>query len=432
MKKSLVASLVLIIVLSACNREKEITRPGDYSVFMKEDLLYKQVKQINRELSFWDQRLRSDTGSYVNKMELASCYLRLFQTSGDISFLRTGDSLLKSSSTTLNNTDPDILFALSQTSITQHQFRNAGMYNKEAEKAQGSKYINRLLEFDAEMELGQYNVAAIKLESLKDKSTFDYLIRKSKLEDHRGDLDEAIVLMEQAFEKVKDKKPSLYCWSLSNLADMYGHAGRIKDSYNAYINVLKKDSSYIYALKGIAWIAYSHDNNTAEAKRILQHILSQTKMPDLWLTLAEIEEWGGDVTKKKEYINLFLKEVERPEYGAMYNKYLINIYTTEFPDLNKALLLAEKEVESRPTPETFNWLAWVHYNKGDSDKAYMLAKNHVYKQTFEPDAVLNTALIFAANGKKEEAKQMLEECLESSFEIGPVTTKQIKEKLASL
>lgn len=219
---------------------------------------------------------------------------------------------------------------------------------------------------------------------------------------------------------------------MSNLGDMYGHAGRIKDSYNAYINVLKKDSSYIYALKGIAWIAYSNDNNTAEAKRILQYILSQTKMPDIWLTLAEIEEWEGNTAKKNEYINKFLEEVERPEYGAMFNKYLVTIYTTELPDFSKALMLAEKEVESRPTPETFNWLAWVYYNKGDIEKAYSLCKNHVYKKTFEPEALFNTACIFAASGKKEEAKQMLEECLESSFEIGPVTSKQIKEKLASL
>ena len=67
----------------------------------------------------------------------------------------------------------------------------------------------------------------------------------------------AIKLMEQAFEKVKNAGKILVLLDLSNLADMYGHAGRVKEAYDAYINVLNKDSSYIYALKGIAWIAYS-------------------------------------------------------------------------------------------------------------------------------------------------------------------------------
>ncbi len=432
MKNSLFVLLVLVFALSACNKKKAIVKPGNYSAFMKDELMSKHEREINRELSFWKDRLKKDTGSYVDKLELASCYLQLFQTTGEVSYLRTGDSLLESSSLKLRNTDPDILFALSQTSITQHRFKDAAMYNNEAVKAEGSVYTNRLLEFDAGMELGQYHFATRKLESLSDKSTFDYLIRKSKLEDHRGDLDKAIVLMEKAFEKVKDKKASLYCWALSNLADMYGHAGRIEDSYNTYIKVLQKDSSYIYALKGISWIAYSNDKNTAEAKRILQYILSQTKMPDLWLQLAEIEEWEGNSTKKNECIRKFLTEVERPKYGAMYNKYLIGIYTTEFPDLNKALLLAEEEVASRPTPETFDWLAWVHFKKGDKEKAYMLSRNHVYRQNYEPDAMFNTALIFAANGKKNEAKQMLKECLKSSFEIGPLATKRVIEKLQSL
>ena len=47
-----------------------------------------------------------------------------------------------------------------------------------------------LLGFDTKMELGELMIASKEIESLKDKSAFDYLIRKSKLEDHKGNLDE--------------------------------------------------------------------------------------------------------------------------------------------------------------------------------------------------------------------------------------------------
>lgn len=432
MKKYFSIPVFSLLLFTACSDKKHIASPNDYTIFLKEGLVEKEAGRINEERVFWQQRLQRDTGNFVDMMKLASVHLRLFKLKGEINDLQTGDSLLKASTAKLNNNDPDILFAISQNSIAQHKFRDAALYNESAQKAKGDMYTVRLLEFDAGMELGLYQNASRSLATLKNKSSFDYLIRLAKEEDHKGNLDKAIKLMEQAFEKVKNKDKGLYCWALSNLADMYGHAGRIQESYNAYLDVLRKDSSYIYALKGIAWIAYSHDKNTAEAKHILHYILSQTKMPVLWLTLAEIEEWEGNEVKKNAYLRNFLDEIQKPGYGDMYNKYLIEIYLDELKDPGKALAIADKEVNNRPTPETFDLLAWTLYKKGENEKAFSFAKNNVNRRTFEPNAVLHTALIFAGNGKKKEARQMLEECLESSFELGPLLTKEIKKQLASM
>lgn len=421
-----------LLFLTACTGKKNITDRNDYVAFLKPGIILKQVNNLKSQLSFWNSRLQRDTGNYVDMMEMASCHLQLFRLTGKINHLHTGDSLLKRSNAKLNHTDPEILFALSQTAITQHRFRDASHYNESADISGGDKYINHLLAFDTKMELGELMTATKKIEALTDKSSFDYLIRKSKAEDHKGNLDKAIDLMEQAFEKVKDNKKSLYCWALSNLADMYGHSGRVKESYDAYLKVLQKDSSYIYALKGIAWIAYSHDHNTIEAKGILQYISDQTNMPDILLQLAEIEEWKGNEKKKEEYISAFITEVQQPGYGDMYNKYLIHLYTEELKDHDKALQLSEKEITNRATPETYDWLAWVYYNQGNIDQANLIATNYVYKRNFEPDALYHTAMIFSAAGKKDKAKELLEECLTSSFEMGPVKTEIIREKISML
>ena len=432
MKRYFFILLVAVAFIISCTKQKRITAPADYNAFLKKGIIKQEAEKVNAELSFWQQRLQKDTGNFVDMLKMASRHLHLFRMTGNVADLKLGDSLLKRSDSKLKNTDPDILHALSQNSITQHRFHDADLYNTTAVKAGSDLYTTCLLEFDAGMELGTYRDASQKLEQLVDKSSFDYLIRKAKLEDHRGNLDKAIILMEQAFEKIKNRNQSLYCWTLSNLADMYGHAGKIDQAYKAYLTVLQKDNSFLYALKGIAWIAYSHDKNSKEAKRILHYLLLQTKMPDLYLMLAELEEFDGNENKKMEYLLQFLADVERPEYGDMYNKYLIHIYTEEIKDYDKALALAEKEINNRPTPETHSWLAWVYYNKGDNSKAFTIAKNYVNKQNFEPDAVLNTALIYTANGKKAEARKMLKECLSASFEIGPVKTKFVQEQLDKL
>jgi lipopolysaccharide biosynthesis regulator YciM len=432
MKRILIVITGFVIVLSSCNSNKPIAKSSDYNSFLNDGIGKDQVKKINQEIDFWQSRLQADTGSFVNMSEIASYQLRLFKATGNIACLKAGDSLLKRSSAKLNNTSPELLYSLSQTCVTQHQFLQSAQYIASAEKAKGDLYTIRLLEFDTYMELGKFVEAYKSLESLKDKSGFDYIIRRAKWEDHKGNLDRAIVLMEKAFEKVKDKNKNLYSWVLSNLSDMYGHAGRVQEAYNGYISVLKKDPANLYCLKGIAWIAYSHDNNTKEAKRILQFILSQTQMPDLKLKLAEIAETEGDLEEKEKQIKEFVAIVAKPVYGDMYNKYLINIYTEETGEYQKAHTIAERELNNRFTPETCDWMAWVYYKKGDKKTALEFAKGYVNKMTFEPDAILHTAHIYAANGKTNEAKQMLEECLESSFEIGPLATKRVIEKLQSL
>lgn len=431
MKHTIVVILILSLFLASCKQER-IVDPKDYNAFLIDDgKMMRQLEKCNAEIDFWKQKLQQDTGSFVNMMEIAYNILHRFKLKGNTDDLRTADSLFQRSNYKLNNTDPDIFYALSQNAITQHRFRDAFEYNETAAKNGGSLYTTTLLRFDAGMELGLYPQAIDRLERVKDKSSFDYLIRKAKWEDHRGNLNGAIELMEAVLAKVKgSNKTGAYCWALSNLADMYGHAGEIEKSYRAYLEVLKKDSTNLYCLRGIAWIAFSADHNTKEAKRILKYILLHTSMPELYLLLAEIEGFESNKPVQLEYINRFVNIVSAQGYGAMYNKYLITAYTEELNNASKALSIANQEIESRPTPETYSWLAWAYYKNGDKEKSLAIIKDKVEEKDHEPLSLLRMAWIYAANGDEEKAKDIFNECLESSFELGPVYTLQIKKWLS--
>lgn len=416
----------------SCSSYNPITNKNDYDIYLVKGISDVEAKKITGEIEFWNQRLSTDTGSFVNKLEMARNYMARFKVKGNINDLNTGDSLLKRSSEKLAHTDPEILYALTQNSITQHTFQVAKNYIREAEKAKGDSYLLKLLQFDVNMELGHYREAGKCLEGLGDKSAFDCLIRQAKWEDHKGKTEEAIVLMEEALETVKNKKKSLFCWTLSSLGDMYGHAGRIKESYQAYLSVLRNDPSNLYCLKGIAWIAYSHDKKYGEAKRILRYILTQAEMPELRLMLADIAASEGNQKEARELANEFIATVSKPAYGGMYNKYLIQLYCEELSDYDRALTITKKELMNRFTPETCDLLAWVYYKKGDLEKAYEFCSGHVYNFTFEPEALMHSGFIYADIGKTEEARKILKECLESEFELGPIARRQIEVKLATL
>lgn len=422
----------IIIIVVSCSNKKRIVRAEDYNKYLINGVAKQKVAAVQSEIEFWNIRLLRDTGNFVDMLELANNYLSIFKISGNINALKTGDSLLQKSSKKLRDKKPEILYSLAQTAVTQHQFLTAAKYTETAQKAKGDIFTINLLQFDVNMELGKYRDAWINLERIKDKSEFDYLIRKAKWEDHQGDINEAIRLMELAFNKVKDKKKSLFVWTLSNLGDMYGHAGRVEDAYKAYLQVLQKDPSNLYCLRGIAWIAFSYDKNYAEAKRIIKYILSEANMPELNLMLAQIADTEGDKISKQKGIKNFIDSVSKSGYGKMYNKYLIEIYAEELMEYDKAVGLATEELENRFTPETCDWLAWSYYKKGEYKKAMEYSNGYVYKRTFEPIANMHTAFIFAANGKKSEARKLFNECLESSFELGVVATRQVEEKLRTL
>jgi tetratricopeptide (TPR) repeat protein len=409
---------------------KKIVHEADYRLNMNTAFLKRDQLRTAADFSFWQQKLQTDTGSFIFKLELAFQYLQKFKVQGTAEDLQKADSLFLSSAAKLNNKNPEIYYSLSQNAITQHRFRAAYAYTQMAKENKGSAFTTSLLNFDAGMELGMYKEAHQVLQQIRDKESLDYLIRQAKYEDHQGRLDNAIVLMEKALDEVKDlNKRAPYIWVMSNLADMYGHAGRIEESYRGYLNVLAKDSGNLHCLKGIAWIAYSKDKNTVEAKRIVHYLNAQTKMPDGYLTLAEISRFEGNKEESKRYLDSFLNTVNQPVYGAMYNKYLITIYA-DMPDmLNKAIALSKAEVDSRPTPETFGWLAWTEYKSGHLKYATQLVHQRVINRTFEPAGMLHAGIILAAAGEKAKAKKLLQECLKSSFELGPVKTKEVQDLL---
>jgi tetratricopeptide (TPR) repeat protein len=92
--------------------------------------------------------------------------------------------------------------------------------------------------------------------------------------------------------KTEDNK-TLKIWSYSILGDFYGHAGMIQESYESYMKTLAIDPNYSYALKGTAWIVFSHERNTTEAKRIVEAIEVTHNTPDFFLLKSQIVQFDG-------------------------------------------------------------------------------------------------------------------------------------------
>ncbi|HEX6222949.1 MAG TPA: hypothetical protein VFZ52_00975, partial [Chryseolinea sp.] len=253
--------LVFIIFCSAaCSKSnKKIVRFDDYQPYFKATSLVSN-NSLEEELKFWKDRLNKNTNDEASVLKLASLQAELFKTTGLVEHILTSDSLYLMALKNYPQGNVEIYHALAANAITQHRFQDAKQFAELALGLGDKKATSLLVMVDACLETGDYATANRTLRQFKNKNSFAYLIRKAKVKDHEGSLDSAIVCMEKAYERIKGNK-TLSAWTLSNLADMYGHAGRIEDSYAKYLQVLKDNPNDDYALKGIAWIAFSHDHD---------------------------------------------------------------------------------------------------------------------------------------------------------------------------
>ncbi len=424
---NIIIFVVLLLIVSCNNAPNKITSKNDYNLYLNVDK--NEMLQLTMEdYMFWKKKLEKEPDQFPYLAKVAASQSQLFNKTGEIELLiKAEKSLIKANKMT-NYSKTSYLRSLARNYISQHRFKESLELLKKAERIGENLESTKKMLFDVHLELGNYKLAKSYLDAFgNDNNDFDYLIRLSKWSDHRGDLDAAIKYMEQA--KVIAESSNLAStkqWVYTNLADYYGHAGKIKKSYNHYLKALEIDNNDAYAKKGIAWIVYSHEKNADEAMRILNSITAYYNAPDYYLLKAEIAEFKDDIDAREAAMKLYAEVVNNKLYGNMYNKYNVLIYAENQLKRSDALKIAKTEIENRPTPQSYDLLAWTYYNHGNVKGALKVMENHVVGKTFEPETLFHLAQIYKANGEIKKAKNLKKQLLESTFELGPLMAKNIQ------
>ena len=420
----LIKLFIVLILVSSCGTKNQdtVAQKNDYDKY----LVSKEVETSSKYFELWNSKIRPDSMQLTSFGIVGGEYNRYFQQTGNIGFLKKAEKSLKKAVDIANIGKPGYYRALARNYISQHRFREALKLADSAATIGGDKSETQSLYFDVHMELGNYQLAEKYLDSLKNMSDFGYMIRLAKWNDYKGDLDTTINFMERARAKAESaKNRELMLWSYTNLGDYYGHAGRIQDSYNQYLKALEIDADNAYAKKGIAWIVFSNDKNAVEAIRILDSVTKTYNAPDYFLLKAEIADYMGDDLLRTKNLDQYFARVNNEMYGDMYNAYNLGLYIDETKQFDKAILLAQTEVNNRPTPESYSWLGYSYLKNGELNKAVEVIDNHVYGKTFEPALLFQAAEVYKANGEEEKVAALKGELIGALYELGPNMEKQV-------
>ena len=427
--KNVFASMCLSVLLLGCNGQGDndvtfATNPEDYTSFLQADPI-KSYAAALEEKEFWSKRLGSDSTGVGDLGPLAGAYSKLFETSGAIQHLKDAEQVYKKAITVAAIKIQDgYKRALAKNYITQHRFKDAITLLEESYAGISNKHATELLLFDCYLEVGAYSKALQLLKKIENINQFDYLIRISKWSDHQGDLSAAIGYMEKALTIANSRKNlALQIWTNTNIADYYGHQGDIKASYNHYLKTLALQPDHAYAKKGLAWILYSKEHNITQASVLIDHLLKNHNLPDYYLLKAEMARYQGDSVLSEEYMQQFFTLANNPLYGDMYNAHKIRALVKTDP--YKALQLAQKEVDNRTTPQSYQLLALAQLASNQKQEALATITNFVVGKTSEPMALLYSAQVYKANGMLDKVTALKTALLPASYELGPEIYKQV-------
>jgi len=425
-KKTIIVSFAMLLLVSCTSKTNSITASKDYDKYLEiKDNKSRDFAQ--GEIDFWQKKYDKapNQTSYLSLM--ASSYSKLFENTGKVEYLYKAEKLLLQVNKEYKYGEVGPIRSLGRNYISQHRFKEAlDLANKALAIGEGMKETQKLL-FDVNMELGNYAEAEKNLAYITDKTDFDYCIRISKWNDHLGDLKTAITYMEKAKQiAIDNDNKSLKIWTYSNLGDLNGHAGNIKTSYDYYLKTLAIEPNNSYALKGIAWIAFSYERDTNEALRIIDNISKRHHTPDFYLLKAQIAEYDNDAAMKNQNLKDYFNMLSTIDYGAMYNKYNTLIYADEKATASKALEIAKVEIAQRPTPDSYDLLAWSYYNLGEVKKALEIEQQYVVGKSFEPKLNYHLATIYKANKMNAKVAPIKEDLLKSVYELGPNLEKEIQ------
>jgi tetratricopeptide (TPR) repeat protein len=388
----------------------------------------KEITANAKEIDFWKNRITNNSFDIVNKYQYAANLVARFHLLGDINDVIKADSLLLDIEKNFNNKQASPFIALTSNAILQHNFQNAASYLKQAKDIGIDNTVNYATTFDVDFELGNIETASASLEKMNDPSNFGYPFRKSKMAHYLGELNSSISFMEKAYS-ISNDNALLQSTALSNVGDLYTHAGKLEEAVNSYKKSIKVNASDLHSLMGIGWIALVKDNNDTLATKIFKFVQSKSKSPDVLYKLILVAQHNKDKAKELEYAKQFEAIVTDSLYGRMYNKYLIQLYTDVLKNPAKAEAIAKDELKNRTTPQTNAWYAYALLQNKKIEQANAIYKKHISGKPLEALELYFMGKLMEATNKGYNAKEFFKAANENYYDLSPNIARDLDSKL---
>ena len=152
-------------------------------------------------------------------------------------------------------------------------------------------------------------------------------------------------------------------------------------------------------------------------------------MPDPLFKLTQMAQSIQDSALEKKYARAFVSGAPETDYGNMYNKYLIELYTGILYNPSLAEEISKKELENRATPQTWAWYAWSLFSNHKKEEAYAVFQKYVSGRPLEGLELYWMGKIMQGMNKEFNAQAFYAAALINKYDLSPSMLRDLEKQL---
>ncbi len=281
----------------------------------------------------------------------------------------------------------------------QHQFTKALAISRSLVESRGHHRDYALLG-DALFDLGRVDAAADAYQGMMDRRPgLDAYVRAAQVRWIIGDTAGYQEALELAVQAGSPRQPEPLAWALSELGRCHHRAGQSAHALQAITNALKLLPQYAPALleRGRILLGRKRDDMALESLEKAAQIVPQPAY--LWPLLECQTRLKHSDAAAETHAELIRRgAIEDPRTMALY-------LATTGVEVEKALHLAERELQERQDIYTHDAYAWALFANGRIEEAAKQMEAALSESTLDARIHLHAAVIQRAQGNHQAANQ---------------------------
>ncbi|HLO15526.1 MAG TPA: tetratricopeptide repeat protein [Anaerolineales bacterium] len=412
----LIAALVIVggsHGLRLINRDSSSPVPASISVGLEGPAPAPGMKTTDEMIKFWQARFERDPRDFISLTFLGDALIRKARETGDVSEYERADATLQQALKLHPNYEVAQAY-LSVVQYVKHDFLGALDLASQVYAAHPNAVQALATIGDAQLELGHYTEAETTYKKLNEKSpSAPVYTRLARLAWLQGQRTEAFNWMQQAITDSDETGLSgeNSAWYHFQLGELYFNTGQLEKADAQYTLALKAFDNYYLALAGRGKVRAAH-GDYKDAITFYEQAVRIIPQPDLLAALGDLYALTGDSVKAKQEYDIveFIGKLQAINQ-VIYNRQLALFYANHNRNLDKSLVMAQKELENRKDIYAYDTYAWALYKNNHYSQAAEMIKQAMELGTHDAMLYYHAGMIYRALGEDKQAEQLLSQAL---------------------